>query len=91
MNRRERRRAEAQQRAQERGLLRIAWERLIARGVLVPTGEMRPGSTGELQPVYVHRAWARAMGLPLPRLRLACHRGRRKRRLHHAERADTKR
>ena len=71
--------------------LRITFERLIARGVAVPTGEMRPTSTGELQPVYVHRAWARAMGLPLPRLRLACHRGRRKRRLHHAERPDAKR
>jgi hypothetical protein len=71
--------------------LRITFERLIARGVAVPTGEMRPTSTGELQPVYVHRAWARAMGLPLPRWRLLDCKGRRKRRLHHAERADTKR
>ena len=72
MNRRDRRRAEAQQRAQERRLLRIAWERLSAKGVLVPTGEMRPASTGELQPVYVHREVAKAMGLPLPPLRPAC-------------------
>jgi len=43
-----------------------AWESLIARGIAVPTGEMRPDSTGELVPVYVHRDQAKAMGLPLP-------------------------
>jgi hypothetical protein len=53
-----------------RNELRVAWESLIAQGVLVPTGEMRPSpKTGELQPVYVHRHVAREMGLPLPPLR----------------------
>jgi len=64
----------------DRNKLRIVWERLIAKGVIVPTGEMRPASNGELQPVYVHRAWARAMGLPLPPLRLVCSKRRLRRR-----------
>jgi hypothetical protein len=51
---------------------RIAWESLIAQGIAVPTGEMRPNSKGELVPVYVHRDWAKAMGLPLPPLKTGC-------------------
>jgi hypothetical protein len=48
--------------------LRAAWEDLIAWGLIVPTGEMRPGRNGEPEPVYVLREVAKAMGLPLPPL-----------------------
>ena len=53
-----------------RDRLRIAWESLIADGLVVPTGEMRLNPvTGEFRPVYVHHDHAKAMGLPLPPLR----------------------
>ena len=33
--------------------VRSEWELMVDEGLLVPTGEMRPDSTGKLQPVYV--------------------------------------
>ena len=33
--------------------IRSEWELMVDEGLLVPTGDMRPDSKGELQPVYV--------------------------------------
>jgi hypothetical protein len=53
---RELKRKRAEQRYAE-GL--AAWQRLIDNGTIVPTGEMRPDRNGVLQPVYVHRDFAK--------------------------------
>jgi hypothetical protein len=47
---------------------RLDFEALVAAGYLVPTGKMRRDRQGVLQPVYVLRKYAAAMGLPLPPL-----------------------
>jgi hypothetical protein len=53
----------------ERAEFRLLFQAMVAAGYLVPTGEMRPGpQSGVLQPVYVLREYAAAMGLPLPPL-----------------------
>ena len=33
--------------------MKSEWDAMIKEGLLVPTGEMRPNSKGELEPVYV--------------------------------------
>ena len=39
--------------------IRAAWQSLIDDGTLVPSGEYRRNSKGELEPVYVHRDLAK--------------------------------
>lgn len=64
MNRKERRRFASKQKWSQRAAIRAAIQELLEEGLIVPTGEMRPGPiTGELRPVYVTREQAMAMGL----------------------------